>query len=201
MNETRHSHDDRIARLRDAIEKIARGEAHRDSQIVDREFEQALAPVAAKATRLINHRARSEHELRTRLLEEDFAAELVEEAISRCQNNGMLDDEQFASEWVRQRSQHCKKSTSVLRQELQRKGVQAGLIEQALETIDEDQQKEIMRQLIDKRARSVKRRPTDWKQYRSELRRLMGVAARRGFPEVEAKEYAEIALNRRIEEL
>lgn len=193
--------DQKIARLREAIEKLASGETQGDEPLVDPEYEQAVAPVVAKANRLINHRPRSEHELRTRLLEADFPSELVEEVISRCLKNGMVDDATFAREWVRQRAEHNKKSVSVLRQELKRKGIMGTIAEEALSTVDEDDQLAIMKGLIDKKAREVKTPPQDRKEYDKALRRIVGVAARRGFPEGQALGYAREALEARIAEI
>lgn len=191
----------KIARLQEAIEKIASGETQGEEPLVDREYERAVAPVAAKANRLINHRPRSEHELRTRLLEADFPPELVEEVISRCLNNGMVDDATFAREWVRQRAEHNKKSVSVLRQELKQKGIAGYIAEEALSTVDEDDQQAIMKGLIDKKARGMKTPPQDRKEYDKALRRIVGVAARRGFPEGQALGYAREALEARIAEI
>ena len=191
----------KIARLQEAIEKIASGETQGEEPLVDREYERAVAPVAAKANRLINHRPRSEHELRTRLLEADFPPELVEEVISRCLNNGMVDDAIFAREWVRQRAEHNKKSVSVLRQELKQKGIAGYIAEEALSTVDEDDQQAIMKGLIDKKARGMKTPPQDRKEYDKALRRIVGVAARRGFPEGQALGYAREALETRIAEI
>ena len=191
----------KIARLQEAIEKIASGETQGEEPLVDREYERAVAPVAAKANRLINHRPRSEHELRTRLLEADFPPELVEEVISRCLNNGMVDDAIFAREWVRQRAEHNKKSVSVLRQELKQKGIAGYIAEEALSTVDEDDQQAIMKGLIDKKARGMKTPPQDRKEYDKALRRIVGVAARRGFPEGQALGYAREALEARIAEI
>ena len=201
MTSKQPGQEEKIARLRETIEKIACGEFQGEDPLVDREFEQAIAPVAAKATRLINHRPRSEQELRQRLVEADFAPELVEEVISRCLSNGMLDDAHFAREWVRQRSEHNKKSVSVLRQELQRKGINSAVAEDALATVDEGDQQRIMQALIDKKACGVKEAPADRKEYDKVLRRVVGVAARRGFPEGKALSYARIALDQRIAEL
>ena len=201
MTNNQPGQDEKIARLREAIEQLARGELQGEAPLVDREFEQVVAPVVAKATRLINHRPRSEGELRQRLLEAEFAPELVEEVISRCLSNGMLDDAQFAREWVRQRSQHNKKSVSVLRRELQQKGINGAVAEEALATVDEDDQERIMKALIDKKARGVKTVPADRKGYEKILRRVVGVAARRGFPEGKALGYAREALEQRIAEL
>jgi regulatory protein len=172
--------------------------------IVDRELEKALAPLVAKATRLINHRDRSEAELRRRLtesLEEGEDPRLVDTVVSRCLDNGMLDDERFAHEWVRQRQHNQKKSVSVLRRELRDKGVASAIIEDALGQVTEEDQQDILQALVTKKAATVKTVPADRAEYEKALRRIVGVAARRGFPAGAGMDAARAALDARISEL
>lgn len=195
----RHSErDQKIAALRQAIANYSPGEGE---GFVDAAEEERLAPIKAKAVRLINHRARSTTELRQRLLDAEFEPEGVEEVIDRCTASGMLDDAQFAQEWVRQREKNQKKSVAVLRRELQRKGIAQALIEDALAQVDEQSQEQILEELVTKKAASLKTRPADRKEYDKALRRVVGVAARRGFPQGVALTYARRALDARIEEL
>ncbi|KAB1503765.1 recombination regulator RecX [Corynebacterium sp. 320] len=189
---------EKIAQLRSAIE-------HWDSQhsepLIDHDEEERLAPIKRKAVALINHRARSSSELRSRLLDQGFEEPLVDRVVNLCLSNGMIDDQSFAREWVRQRSRNQKKSAAVLRRELAQKGISERQIEDALELIDEGQQQSIMEELIDKKAQSLTHSPADRKEYDKFLRRMVGVAARRGFPQGASVAYAKVALERRIDEL
>ncbi|WP_313502325.1 regulatory protein RecX [Corynebacterium variabile] len=190
-----------IDRLRRAVSEVGQGQAE---PIVDRELEKKLAPLVAKATRLINHRDRSEAELRHRLteaLEEGEEPRLVETVVSRCLDNGMLDDERFAHEWVRQRQHNQKKSVSVLRRELRDKGVASSVIEDALGQVTEEDQQDILQALVTKKAGTVKTVPADRAEYDKALRRIVGVAARRGFPAGAGMDAARAALDARISEL
>ncbi len=194
-----------VEQLREAIAAVQRGES--DGGIVDEELEERLAPVKSKATRLIGHRDRSVEELRRRLSEttgpdgEAVEPELVELVIERCIGNGMLDDERFAHEWVRQRQLNQRKSVSVLRRELVEKGVPGTVIESALEQVDDDDQARILRELVTKKAGTVSQVPADRREYDKALKRVVGVAARRGFPEGRCLALAREALDLRIEEL
>lgn len=190
-----------IDRLRRAVSEVGQGQAE---PIVDRELEKKLAPLVAKATRLINHRDRSEAELRHRLteaLEEGEEPRLVDTVVSRCLDNGMLDDERFAHEWVRQRQHNQKKSVSVLRRELRDKGVASSVIEDALGQVTEEDQQDILQALVTKKAGTVKTVPADRAEYDKALRRIVGVAARRGFPAGAGIDAARAALDARISEL
>lgn len=190
-----------IDRLRQAVSEVGQGQAE---PIVDRELEKKLAPLVAKATRLINHRDRSEAELRRRLteaLEEGEDPRLVDTVVGRCLDNGMLDDERFAHEWVRQRQHNQKKSVSVLRRELRDKGVASSVIEDALGQVTEEDQQDILQALVTKKAGTVKTVPADRAEYDKALRRIVGVAARRGFPAGAGMDAARAALDARISEL
>lgn len=190
--------EETIEALRQAIANYSPGEG---GGLVDTAQEERLAPIKAKAVRLINHRARSTEELRRRLLEADCEPEGVEEVLNRCTANGMLDDAEFANEWVRQREKNQKKSVAVLRRELQQKGIASPLIDDALAQVDDESQERILDDLVTKKAASIKTRPTDRKEYDKALRRVVGVAARRGFPARVALRHARRALDARLEEL
>ncbi len=190
-----------IDRLRQAVSAVADGRAQ---PIVDHDLERRIAPLVTKATRLINHRDRSEAELRRRLtgaLGEGDDPRLVDRVIERCLDNGMLDDERFAREWVRQRQHNQKKSVSVLRRELRDKGVASAVIEDALSQVTEQDQEDILRGLVTRKAGTVKIIPADRAEYDRALRRIVGVAARRGFPSGRSLSVARAALDQRISEL
>ncbi|WP_459611615.1 recombination regulator RecX [Corynebacterium urogenitale] len=188
----------KIAVLKEALERMEAGEL---PALIDHEEEKALAPIKAKAVRLLNHRDRSAHELRSRLLDAEFDPQYVEQVVERCIANGMVDDSRFASEWVRQRQANQKKSVAVLRRELKEKGVAGAIIDEALEQISADDQNAILDQLVTKKAASVKHVPTTRAEYDKVLRRVVGVAARRGFPQGRSLTAARQALDARIAEL
>lgn len=197
------SDKDRIEELQAAILAAQQGDG--TEALVDELEEERLAPLKAKATRLFSHRDRSASELRTRLLEvtgpdgEPADPELVETVVERCLANGMVDDARFAHEWVRQRQHNQRKSVSVLRRELRDKGVSTAVVEDALSQVDQDDQDAILRDLVTKKAGTVNTVPADRREYEKYLRRIVGVAARRGFPEGRSLAVAKDVLDERIE--
>ena len=197
-----------VEKVRALQEAIAAVQADGGAEpIVDALLEERLAPLKAKAQRLVSHRDRSVHELRQRLGEVTSSdgtpvdTELVEMVVERCIANGMVDDQRFAHEWVRQRQYNKKKSVSALRRELHDKKVPADIIEDALSQVDQDEQDEILQSLVTKKAGTVKTVPADRGEYDKALRRIVGVAARRGFPEGRSLTAARAALDERISEL
>ena len=85
--------------------------------------------------------------------------------------------------------------------ELQRKGVGEADRAEALSVIDRDDEREVARALATKKAKQVKRIPEDRQQRDKELRRIVGVLARRGFNSGMSLELAREALDERCAEL
>lgn len=197
---------EKLRKLQEALNAYAAGEG---PGLIDHEHEKAAAKVRERALRLLDQRSRSRHELRERLLdphrvkegEDGPAPDLVDDVLDSLTRSGLIDDEAFAREWVRQRFERRGKSSSVLRRELQNKGVSAAERESALQQIDESDERELARELARKKARSVKAVPADRAERDKELRRIVGVLARRGFPQSMALQIAREALDSRCEEL
>lgn len=209
MQESSPRHEpapEKLRKLQEALDAYAAGNSR---GLIDHEHEKAAAKVRERALRLLDQRSRSRHELRERLLdprrvkegEEPPPPELIDDVLDSLQRSGLIDDEAFAHEWVRQRFERRGKSTMVLRRELQEKGVFAADQDSALEQIDEDDERELARSLAQKKARSVKTVPADRAQRDKALRRIVGVLARRGFPQSMALSTAKEALDERCWEL
>lgn len=84
------------------------------------------------ALRFLESRARSEAEVRRRLTFAGYRAELVEDAITRLRELGMLDDAAFARAWVESRDRARPRGERALRQELSLKGIERGLLDEVL---------------------------------------------------------------------
>jgi regulatory protein len=81
------------------------------------------ATVLDAAARFLEVRPRSVDEVRRRLREAGYRGELVDGAIARLVDLGMLDDEAFARAWVESRDRARPRGERALRSELRRKGV------------------------------------------------------------------------------
>ena len=81
------------------------------------------AVVLNAAARFLEARARSVEEVRRHLTRAAFPAALVEEAVARLLELGMLDDRAFAGAWVESRDRARPRGESALRAELHRKGI------------------------------------------------------------------------------
>ena len=187
---------EKLRALQKALEEYSGAEP-----LVDENREKALSRVRERALLLLDSRARSRQELRDRLVKAEFEPELVDEVLDSFQRNGLVDDLTFAREWVRQRFERRGKSAAMLDVELQRKGVGEADRAEALSAIDRDDERAVARALATKKAKQVKRIPEDRQQRDKELRRIVGVLARRGFNSGMSLELAREALDERCAEL
>ena len=83
--------------------------------------------------RFLEARARSAAEVRRRLLLHGYRADLVEGAIERLTELGMIDDAAFASAWVESRDRARPRGERALRQELRVKGIDRAVIDDVIE--------------------------------------------------------------------
>lgn len=85
------------------------------------------------AAGFLEARSRSVAEVRRRLTRAGFRADLVEGAIERLTELGMLDDEAFARAWVESRDRARPRGERAIREELRLKGVERAVIDGVLE--------------------------------------------------------------------
>jgi len=81
------------------------------------------AVVLEAAARFLEARSRSIAEVRRRLTGAGYRADLVQGAIDRLTELGMLDDEQFARSWVESRDRTRPRGERAIRDELRQKGI------------------------------------------------------------------------------
>jgi regulatory protein len=156
------------------------------------------AVVLEAALRFLEARARSEAEVRRRLTTAGYRSELVDGAIVRLVELGILDDEAFARAWVESRDRARPRGERALRRELALKGVQKDVLDQILEdrrdaagddgTIVDLQ---AARRLLARNTRALERIADP----RSRRQRAYALLARNGFdPDVCREASAEVAL-------
>lgn len=81
------------------------------------------AVVLEAAARFLEARSRSVHEVRRRLTSAGYRSDLVDGAIERMTELGMLDDESFARAWVESRDRARPRGERAIREELRLKGI------------------------------------------------------------------------------
>ncbi|MGV9714142.1 regulatory protein RecX [Gordonia sp. NPDC003424] len=140
------------------------------------------------ALRLLGVRARSRHEMVQRLSRKGFDEETIDDVLGRLDKHKLIDDSEFAADWVRARQANSGRGRIALRQELKAKGVGASDIEAALDVVDPDDERAAAAGLVAK-----KLSPSQTEQLREDpamrdklFRRLVGMLLRRGYPQAMA---------------
>jgi regulatory protein len=131
-----------------------------------------------RALRLLSYKPRSIAEMRSRLLEKDWAdEETVNQVIARLEELGYLNDEQFATSYASTRLNVKPLGRTRLRRDLQRKKLSAETVENALdEAFHAHSEEELIERAIDKRLRTKGTPKT-----REETKKLFDYLIRRGF--------------------
>jgi regulatory protein len=127
-------------------------------------------------------------EVRRRLATAGYRPDLIEDAIRRLTELGMLDDAAFARAWVESRDRAHPRGEIALRRELAQKGIERTLVDEVLgerRTGDEtDAELERGRRLLDRQARTLARTADP----RARRAKAYALLARNGFdPETAAR--------------
>ena len=142
--------------------------------------------VLEAALRFLEARQRSAAEVRRRLLQRGYRADLVEGCVTRLSDLGILDDAAFAKAWVESRDRARPRGERALRQELRLKGIDREVVDETM--LDRDVERpaadeEAGRRLLERHASALARVPDP----RARRQRAYALLARNGFdPEVAA---------------
>lgn len=132
------------------------------------------------ALRFLEARQRSTAEVRRRLATAGYRPDLVEGAISRLTELGMLDDEAFARAWLESRDRARPRGERALRRELALKGIERQVVDDRLEeraAAAPGADTDAARRLLARHARSLERVADA----RTRRQRAYALLARNGF--------------------
>ncbi|MGY4651954.1 recombination regulator RecX [Mycobacterium sp. URHB0021] len=132
--------------------------------------------------RLLTARARTRAELAGQLAKRGYPDEVSGRVLDRLGQVGLVDDADFAEQWIRSRRANAGKGKRALAAELRTKGVDNEVITAALAGIDAGAERERAEQLVRDRLRREKLGDDDTKI----ARRLVGMLARRGYSQTTA---------------
>ena len=127
--------------------------------------------------RLLTARARTRAELAGQLAKRGYPDDVSDRVLDRLTTAGLIDDADFAEQWVRSRREHAGKGRKALAAELRTKGVDDDVIAGALEGIDADAERDRAEQLVHAKLRRETLGEDDLKV----TRRLVAMLARRGY--------------------
>ena len=127
------------------------------------------------ALNFIGYRPRAEEEIRVRLQRDEWSETVIAAVIAKLRDNKLLDDAQFASDWVESRSRSKPRGARLLKQELRYKGVDKEEIDAALPNADEEIENAIAA------LGKIERKLEKWEKGRERTQKAIEMMARRGF--------------------
>jgi regulatory protein len=146
----------------------------------------------ALCLRLLTARARTRTELAGQLTKRGYPEDVSALVLDRLADVGLVDDEDFAEQWVRSRRVHAGKGKRALAAELRTKGVDDEVIATALADIDSAAERSRAEELVADKLR--RERLTDDTDDTKVARRLVGMLARRGYGQSMAFDVVKVAL-------
>lgn len=141
----------------------------------------AADPIGQARERCLNLlavRPRTRAELRQALLRRGIDEDVADQVLARLNEVGLIDDAAFAEQWVHSRHTYQGMARRALAAELRRKGVADPTAAAAVNALDGDAEEARARELVRKRLRTVASADQVTK-----VRRLVGMLARKGYPE------------------
>lgn len=145
------------------------------TEITERK-ETSSQEVLIAATKTLGRRAMSSAELRDALLKREFDEHLVEEVIEHFEDRRFLDDFSLAETLTEKLRTTKKASASVISRKLTERQIPRHVIEQVIQTIDREEDHDILYELALERARKLGSLEPDVAK-----RRLFGYLQRRGW--------------------
>jgi regulatory protein len=140
--------------------------------------------------RLLTARARTRAELEGQLTKRGYPDDVSTRVLDRLTDVGLVDDVDFAEQWVKSRRANAGKGKRALAAELRTKGVDNEVITAALADIDPGAERERAEQLVGDKLRRERLTDDDTKL----ARRLVGMLARRGYGQTLAFDVVKVAL-------
>lgn len=141
--------------------------------------------------RLLTVRARTRAELAGQLAKRGYPDNVSDKVLNRLEQVGLVDDADFAEQWVRSRRANAGKGRRALIAELRTKGVDNEVIESALADDEPGAERERAERLVADKLRREKLVDGDDPKL---ARRLVGMLARRGFSQTMAFDVVKVAL-------
>jgi regulatory protein len=119
---------------------------------------------------------RTRQQLADLLADRDVPDDAAETVLDRLTEVGLIDDEAFAQAWVTSRQAGRGLARRALKAELRAKGVDDDVAATAVEAVDDDDERETARRLVDRKVPGLRRLDRA-----TATRRLMGMLARKGY--------------------
>ena len=159
--------------------ELSRYHIAEDSELEEKTYQSIRKEIILKraklrAMHLLNDMGRTESQLRTKLLRNDYPSDIVEEAIAYVKSFGYINDAEYTRSFIENRKE--KKRKKEIYAALCQKGLPKDLIETALEECYADDDSIAAIEAI-VRKKKFDPKSTDYK----EMQKMMGYLVRKGF--------------------
>ncbi len=144
-----------------------------DEKIAQLQDQDGQESAYQQALQFLNYRQRSQAEVRKNLQTHQVSEQIIASVLERLRNNGLVNDQSFAQNWVENRIEFRPRGKRALVMELRQHGLDDEAIDQAIENIDEEQ---LAYQAAVKQVRKLDTK--DWQTFRQKLSNFL---LRRGF--------------------
>lgn len=151
---------------------------------------EAASFARAILVRKLTDRAHSRADLAQALALKHVPAEVAEAVLDKFEDAGLINDEEFARSWVQSRQRSKGLAHKVLAMELRRKGVAEEIAREALSELDPDVERQAAHRLVQKKLGSMQ-----GLDQQVQIRRLVGLLARKGYAPQVAFDVVRLELN------
>jgi regulatory protein len=124
---------------------------------------------------------RTRAQLADALAQRGVPDEVADTTLDRFEDLGLVDDAEFARQWARTRQAGRGLARRALAYELRQRGVDDGLVKEALDDPELGDELETARELVRRRLRAARPRLADPVERERQARRALGMLARKGY--------------------
>lgn len=155
---------------------LLKGQSFTAAQLAEIRDEDQRYQVYARAIFYLGFKARTSKQIEQYLTRKLFEPEYISYAIGRLESEHLVDDDEYARQFVKQRVKSGQKGRHWIKQELQQRGVSKEIASEAASHIDRETELSVAKYTAEKKWRSLKGEPNDRR------RKLIQFLMRRGFP-------------------
>jgi len=123
---------------RAAVPWLSVGDQLSQDEVLNLKRKDLLEGAYQRALNYLSYRSRSEQEIRQNLSKHQIPEEIISEVLGKLRQSSLVDDREFARNWIDNRVQFKPRGKKALSVELLQKGVPREIISEELNGLDED---------------------------------------------------------------
>jgi len=118
-------------------------------------YEEEFSKAKSYVYRILARRMYTTREIQDKLVQREYVDKIIEDVIATLERYGYLNDRTYAQEWIESRMRSKPKGKIALKRELERKGIDRSIIEDALsQAFDQSKEAEMALDLAHRKVRS-----------------------------------------------